>query len=153
MAAATERRREVQANEIGGREVVRSLGDGSQGGHPLRAIPGAGPCRQEAIILLADDVKGKKNSCLLHKLLGKPSCLFTKVIRYFHGFAVQKDSEFKDLLNYHIDGLREKGVVAHLSKRNIDPILKTREIMCANIDKVRLFFATTLIFKWLFHNQ
>ncbi len=86
-------------------------------------------------------------------MLGKPSCLFTKVIRYFHGFAVQKDSEYKDLLNYHIDGLREKGVVAHLSKRNIDPILKTREIMCANIDKVRLFFATTLIFKWLFHNQ
>ncbi len=61
------------------------------------------------------------------------------MIRYFHGFAVQKDSEYHDLLNYHIDSLREKGVVTHLFRRNIEPIIKSREIICSELNQVGLF--------------
>ncbi len=56
-----------------------------------------------------------------------------QVESYVHSIATRKDFEYQGLLNFHIEKLRENGVLDLLSARHLEPVSKSKDYLCSNV--------------------
>ena len=60
-------------------------------------------------------------------------CWNEQVESYVHSIATRKDFEYQGLLNFHIEKLRENGVLDLLSARHLEPVSKSKDYLCSNV--------------------